>query len=276
MAALRLTMTQPVAFITGASSGIGSALSKEYARRGHRVVALARRVDKLDQLIAEIQASGGEGLAVACDVSRDGDLERATEQALARFGRIDVAIANAGISVAGALTKLSIDDVKRVYETNVFGVLRTAQAVHGVLRESGGALGIVGSVNGYLSLPGNGAYCSSKHAARSIAESLRLEWRSEGISVTHIAPGFIESEIRLVDNSGRLREGAKDPIPSWLVMPSAQAAREMADGLAARRGEVIVTLHGKLGVLLTRHTPWLVDVTLRMAGSRLPSGKAAG
>jgi NAD(P)-dependent dehydrogenase (short-subunit alcohol dehydrogenase family) len=268
-------MTKPVALITGASSGIGRALALEYARRGHRVVALARRLDRLEGLIDEVRRGGGEGLALSSDVSKEGDLEAAVQLALEQFGRLDVAIANAGISVSGPLGQLTIDDFRRVFETNLFGVLRTAYATFEPLRAAGGSFAVVGSVNGYLSMPFYAPYCASKHAARGLAGCLRQEWRPAGVSVTHIAPGFIESEIRRVGNDGSLREGARDPIPSWLVMPSTQAAREMAEGITDRKAEVVVTLHGKLGVLATRHTPWLVDAALRLAGGRVPHGKAA-
>src|SRR5688572_20437476 len=105
---------RPVALVTGASSGIGHALSLELARRGHDLVVLARRVDRLEQLAAEAAREGAETLALACDVAVDGEIDQAVAAATKRFGRLDVAVANAGISVGGTVADLTLDDVRRV------------------------------------------------------------------------------------------------------------------------------------------------------------------
>lgn len=258
----------PVALVTGASSGIGLALAEAYAARGFRLVLVARREDKLKELAATLGAKGTPVLVVAADVTKESDMDRAVEKAADRFGGLDVVIANAGIGVAGPMETIGIAAFRRVMETNFFGVLRTAYAVLPSLKASSGRLGIVGSVSGYLSMPGTSAYAASKFAARSLAESLHLEWASHGISVTHIAPGFVKSEIRHKDNTGALREGSSDPVPAFFVMPAAKAARQIADALEARAPEIVLTGHGKAGAFLARHTPWLVRGTVKIAGKR--------
>ncbi len=259
-------MHAPVALITGASSGIGAALAREYARRGHRVALLARRRERLEALAREL---GPGAVALACDVTRDGELERAVAAALERFGRVDVAIANAGVGGPSTFARSTLDDYRRVFETNVFGVLRSARAAFGPLRDAGGRFAVVGSVNGYLALPNSSAYCASKHAVRSLAESLALEWRPAGVSVTHLAPGFVASEIRLLGDEGEAVEGALDPVPPWLIMPAPTAARKAADAIEARRREAVITLHGKAAAGLARHAPGLVHALLRRAGRRV-------
>ncbi|HEU4411458.1 MAG TPA: SDR family NAD(P)-dependent oxidoreductase [Polyangiaceae bacterium] len=261
-----MTRTPPAALVTGASSGIGEAIAREYVRRGFRVALLARRLDRLEALAAEL---GPAALALACDVARDGELERAVGAALDRFGRLDVAVANAGVGGPSTFARSTLDDYRRVFETNVFGVLRTARACLGPLRQARGRFAVVGSVNGYVSLPGTSAYCASKHAVRSLAESLALEWRDEGVSVTHIAPGFVASEIRLMGSDGAPIEGAKDPVPAWLIMRAEVAARQAADAIEARRREAVITLHGKAVASLARHAPALVHAILRRAGRRI-------
>src|SRR5262249_36247771 len=151
--------------------------------------------------------------------------------------------ANAGISVAGPFERLSLDDYRRVFEVNVFGVLRTARACFESLKQSKGSFAAVGSVNGFVAIPGSSPYVSSKFAVRGLCEALHLDFALSGVSVTHLAPGFVESEIRLLDNKGTLRSDRKDPIPSWLVMPAAKAARQMADAIADREREAVITLH---------------------------------
>lgn len=256
----------PVALVTGASSGIGEAIAREYARRGFRVALLARRLERLESLAAEL---GPNAVALACDVARDGELECAVEATLARFGRLDAAVANAGVGGPGGFERASLDDYRHVFETNVFGVLRTARAAFAPLREARGRFAVVGSVNGYLSLPNSSAYCASKHAVRSLAESLALEWQREGVAVTHVAPGFVESEIRLIGAQGQRAADARDPVPAWLVMPAAAAARQAVDAIEARRREIVITAHGKAAAGLARHAPGLVHAVLRRAGRRI-------
>ena len=247
-----------VVLITGASSGIGAALAVEVARQGGDLALLARRVDRLEEVAARVGALGRRALPLECDVTRDGDLERAVAACREQLGRVDVAVANAGFGVAGRFERLSLADFRRQFETNVFGVLRTAYATLGELERSRGTLVLVGSVAGYLPGPGTSPYAASKHAVRSLAESLRTELARLGIAVVLVSPGFVDSEIRRVDNQGRLREHAPDRVPGWLRMPADAAARKIARAIARRRRECVVTVHGKVAVLLAHHAPWLV------------------
>lgn len=267
-----------VTLITGASSGIGAALAKELSRRGARLVLAARRVDKLKALALECGGKEGRAVAVAADVTAEGDMERAVAEAVRSFGRLDVVVANAGFGVVGTLDRLSTDDYRRQFETNVFGVIRTARAALAELRKSQGRLAIVGSVNGFVSLPSGTPYAMSKYAVRAFAEGLRAELLPDGIAVTHVAPGFVDSEIRQVDNQGRLHQAAKDPIPRWIRMPTDRAARQIAAAIAKRRREIIVTGHGKIIVFLCRHFPRLVAFVVSKVGvaaRREPAAKRA-
>jgi short-subunit dehydrogenase len=252
-----------VALVTGASSGIGAALAAEFVRQGAAVVLLARRADRIAALAAELAGAGGRALAVPCDVTRDGDLERAVAAAIAEFGRLDVVVANAGFGVAGRFADLALDDYRRQFETNVFGVLRTASATLDELTRTRGTLALVGSVAGYVSAPGSSAYAMSKAAVRSLAVALRGELAPRGVAVVLITPGFVDSEIRRVDNRGVLHPGAREPVPAWLRMPAEAAARRMVRAIARRRRERVITVHGRVAVLLARHTPrllaWLVE-----------------
>ncbi|WP_437679460.1 SDR family NAD(P)-dependent oxidoreductase [Sorangium sp. So ce131] len=248
-----------VVLITGASSGIGEALAREVARRGGRPVLAARRTERLETLAREIREAGGEAITARCDVTRDGDVERAVEEARGAFGRLDIAIANAGFGVVGRIEELSLDDIRRQFETNVFGALRTVQAALPEVKRARGGLALIGSASGYVAAPAMGAYSMSKFAVRALAETLRTELHGEGVAVTHVAPGFVTSEIRQIDNAGTLREGAADPVPSWLVMPTPKAARQIMDAIVARRAEAIITGHAKLLVSLTRLAPGLIS-----------------
>lgn len=255
-------------FITGASSGIGAGLAREFARCGADVVLAARRGERLEVLAAEIRHGGRRALAIGCDVTRDGDVERAMAAARTAFGRVDVVVANAGFGVVGDVERLTLDDYRRQFETNVFGVLRTVWAALDDVKRARGRIAIIGSVSGHLATPGSSPYAMSKFAVRALAEALGHELAQQGVSVTLISPGFVESEIRRVDNSGRLREAAPDPIASWLVMPTERAARQIVDAIARRRREAVITGHGRATVFLNRHAPWLIAALIRRFGIR--------
>lgn len=255
-----------VALITGASAGIGAALAREFAREGADLVLVARREDRLKSLAAEIEALGRRAVTVSGDVTRDGDLEHAVAAGVAQLGRVDVAVANAGFGVLGRVDDLAIDDYRRQLETNVFGVLRTLYAALPELKRNRGQLVVVGSVSGHLPTPETSAYCMSKFAIRGFCDSIHHELSLDGVGVTLVSPGFVESEIRTLDNSGK--PGVKNPVPSWLQMPAASAARTIVRAAAWRRREVVVTGHGKLVVFLYRHFPWLVHFALGL-GTRM-------
>jgi len=265
--------------ITGASSGIGAGLACEYARLGARVTLAARRLERLQEVAARVDELGGEALAVACDVTDRSQLDEAVSAAVERFGGLDHVVANSGFGVAGAVHKLDVEDFKRQFDTNVFGVLRTYYASREALVESRGCFAIVGSVNGYTPLPGVAAYCMSKHAVHGLAGALRHELSPRGVAVVLLVPGFVDSEIRQVDNDGVYHQQAGDPIPMWLSMRTPIAARKMVRAIKRRRKEAVITAHGKILVLLQRHTPWVLDFLIhrfKVVGRRAPSRQGAG
>ena len=243
-----------VALVTGASSGIGEGLARELARRGARVGLLARRKDRLDALARALDPRGETTLAVECDVTREADIAVAVQRVVARFGQLDIVMANAGISVLGGVDGTPIEAFRQVFATNVFGVVNTVRATTDALRDSRGTLAIIGSMAGFGLVLGATPYVMSKFAVRGLAYTLRIELGPE-IAVTHVAPGFVASEIR----------GAKDPVPSWLILPTAAAARAIVQGTVERRRELVLPLHAKAFVAAERHAPWLLHslVSLR-------------
>ena len=261
-------MSQTI-LITGASSGIGAGLARAYARRGDRLALVARRLDLLEALATELRGLGAEVTVHQGDVTRDGDVLRVVEDLAARGIGIDVVYANAGFGVAGNVQRLSIADYQRQFDTNVFGVLRTVKETVPALRKSRGRLVLVGSVAGHAASAGMSAYSMSKFAVRALAETLHGDLAPEGIGVTLVSPGFVDSDIRRTNNQGVVQVGAKDPIPAWLRVGTEQAAREIVRGVNRGKAEIVVTGHGKVIVFIARHFPGL----LRWAGLRVYKGR---
>jgi len=268
---------QKVVFITGASSGIGAALAREFARRGADVALAARRVDRLRDVAADVRRLGRRAAVIPCDVTKDGDLEAAVGSALAELGRIDVVVANAGFGVVGRFDELTLADYRRQLEANVFGVLRTAYAGLGEIKRTRGILVIVGSVSGHVAVEGGSAYSMSKFAVRALAQSLTYELEPEGVGVTLISPGFVASELYAVDNRGARHPDTVDRTPPWLRMPAEKAARQIVTAVVRRRRERVITVHGKVAVFLQRHVPWLLSSLIRLARirGRRPLGSTA-
>jgi short-subunit dehydrogenase len=263
-----------VAFITGASSGIGAALARELTRRGAHVALAARRQDRLEALATELRAAGRRVLVLACDVTRDGDVERAVAHTVAELGRLDVLVANAGFGVVGPLERLTLEDYRRQFETNVFGVLRTIYAGLPALRRARGRLVILGSVSGHVALPGSSPYSMSKFAVRALAEALDFELRPAGVSVTLVSPGFVDTEIHQVDNRGARHPEMRHRAPAWVRLNAERAARRIVRAVARRRREIVITWLGKLTVFIRRHAPRLYRWAVRTFGVRTRSEPA--
>src|SRR6516162_4605927 len=153
------------ALITGASSGIGEELAWQLAQAGAMVTLAARRKALLVRLADRIVASGKRRpVSAECDVTTDGDLEKAVAETVRELGRLDVVFANAGFGVAGPLKQLSIADYRRQFETNVFGVLRTVYAALPEIEKAKGNIVVIGSVADWMPMPGGSAYGMSKFA----------------------------------------------------------------------------------------------------------------
>jgi NADP-dependent 3-hydroxy acid dehydrogenase YdfG len=181
----------PVFLITGASSGIGAATARHAAEAGYRIVLAARSTEKLAALAEEL---GGDerAIAVTCDVTDFGQQEAMVRSALDAFGRIDVAVANAGFGAARGFLKESPEQWRDMVLTNVLGCAYTIRATLPALRESVGHLLLTSSVAGRRALPGS-LYSATKHAVTAMAESARQELNDSGVRVTSIEPGMVDT-----------------------------------------------------------------------------------
>ena len=186
---------EQVIVITGATSGIGLATAREAVARGAKVVLVSRDETDLDTVREQLEDEGGDVLAIAADVADPGALEQVAEEAVAEFGRIDTWVNNAGVTIFGEIEKVAVEEARRLFETNYWGVVYGALAALPHLKAEGGALINVGSVLSETGYPLQGHYSASKHAVKGFTDSLRLELQHEHapVSVTLIQPAAIDT-----------------------------------------------------------------------------------
>jgi len=185
-----------VVMITGASSGIGRGLGVALASRGAKVGLVARRPEMLDEVVNEIEATGGKAVALPADVKSAASMSSAADQLRGSLGPIDVLIANAGIGPTRDAAKFSAEEVAEVFNVNVIGASNSVAAVlPQMLERAEGQLVAISSLAAYRGVPKSAAYCASKAAVSSFFESLRLDLEPRGIDVTIIHPGFIKTPL---------------------------------------------------------------------------------
>jgi short-subunit dehydrogenase len=182
--------------ITGASSGIGKGLALEIAARGGRLALLARREDVLSEIVEEIKAQNGTAMAVTADVRDSKAVRAAADRVRAELGPIDVLIANAGIGTTKPASQLDPEQVAEVIDINVLGAVNSVAAVLPEMTErDSGQLVAMSSLAGYRGVAKSAAYCASKAALSSFFESLRIDLRHTGVTVTILHPGFIKTPL---------------------------------------------------------------------------------
>ena len=186
-----------VALVTGASSGIGVAVAEALAGAGASVLMAARREERLREIVARIEASGGVARFRTTDVSRREDVESLAREARERWGRIDVLVNNAGVMPLSPVASLRVDDWERMVDVNVKGVLYGIAAVlPAMLDQGGGHIVNVGSVAGRRPFPGGTVYAATKFAVRALSAGIQLELSAErGIRITDIQPGVVATEL---------------------------------------------------------------------------------
>jgi short-subunit dehydrogenase len=196
MGDLPMDWSSQVVLITGASSGIGRGLALELARRGAQVGLLARRREILEDVVKEIAAGGGRAIALPADVTQPDLVRAAVAELRGTFGRIDLLVANAGISINTFVPDLCEKQIAELINVNVIGVVNSVSAVLGEMVEQGsGHLVVNSSLAAYRGLPKSAAYCASKAAISSFFEALRIDLKNTGVDVTIIHPGFVKTNM---------------------------------------------------------------------------------
>ncbi|MBI2760198.1 MAG: SDR family oxidoreductase [Chloroflexi bacterium] len=250
--------------ITGATSGIGRETAREFARGGARVIVAGRREERLQEVVAEIEGRGGQALAVRTDVADQAQVERLIEQAEERFGRIDTLVNNAGVGIAARFEDQPLDDFRRVMDINFWGAVYACKAAVPRMRAQGGGVIInISSILGRRGVPFETAYCASKFALRGFSEALRTEVMADGIDVSTIFPGAVETEIfESAANTTGL------DLPAFLPkFPARDLARIIVQNARFPQPEIVMALDAQFIDFFNRLAPGMVDVFL---GQSLP------
>lgn len=193
-------LTGKVAIVTGASSGLGADAARAYSEYGARVALLARRKDKLDNVVKEIESNGGEALAVQCDVSNEESVKAAVEEVKNHFGQIDILLNNAGVATAGSVEDMSVEDWDKVMDINVKGIFLMSKYVVPYMKEREyGKIINIASINAVIADKNPSlfrhSYNASKAAVRGLTMGMAASYMQDNITVNSIGPGLFESEM---------------------------------------------------------------------------------
>lgn len=246
--------------ITGASSGIGKACAERFAKEGANLVLGARQYVQLCKITEDLEKEFGiRAIAVQTDVAREEDCRLFVEQALTGFGRIDVLVNNAGISMRALFSDLDLAVLRKIMDVNFWGtVYCTKYALPAIIQSQGSIVG-VSSIAGYKGLPGRTGYSASKFAMQGFMESLRIENLKKGVHVMVACPGFTASNIR---NTALVADGSlqgSSSMEEGKMMTAGEVAGLIVRGVQQRRRDLIITGQGRLTVFMSRFFPTLTD-----------------
>jgi len=245
--------------ITGASSGIGKALAMEFAGMGAKLVMAARNEERLNDAMNEVRGLGAEVVGLPADVAKEEDCKNLIEKAVTTFGRIDIMINNAGISMRAIFEDTELEVIRRLMDVNFWGTVYCTKYALPHLLESKGSLVGVSSIAGYKGLPGRTGYSSSKFAMHGFLETLRIENMKKGLHVLIACPGFTASNIRNTALNEKGEVQGESPRDEGKMMSAEEVAGHIARAIAKRKDRLTLTFQGKLTVFLNKFFPKFLD-----------------
>ena len=245
--------------ITGGSSGIGKALGEVFGKQGSKVLITGRNKAELDEAVQELLRKGIDVAGCQADVSVEADNQRMASEAIRLFGKIDILINNAGITMRSLFEEVDLDVVKKVMDINFYGVLyATKCCLPEIIKNKGSVIGI-SSVAGYRGLPGRTGYSASKFALNGFLEVLRTEMLKKDVHVLTACPGFTTSNIRKrsLTKDGSLQ--GDSPRDENKMMSAEDCAQHIYEATVKRKNIIVLTIEGKFTVLLNKWFPGLMD-----------------
>ncbi|MFC4171296.1 SDR family oxidoreductase [Microvirga sp. GCM10011540] len=256
---------EQIVVLTGASSGIGLATARALATRGAKLVLVSRNEVALQEIARDCEVKGGRAIAVAADVGRFEDMERVADRAVQEYGGFDTWINNAGVAIFGTVEQIPIEDHRRLFETNYFGVLHGCLVAAGHLRQHGGKIINMGSVLSDRADILQGPYSASKHAVKGLTDALRMELEEDRapIQVTLIKPSAIDTPYMEHARSYLDSPGTKNPPPSY---DPELVARAIVFACEHDRRDIIVGFGGWALSMMGTLAPRLTDYAMEAGG----------
>ncbi len=250
-----------VVLITGGSEGIGKELVEACLQMGAMVATCGRNSDKLYQL--QVQNAGKPLHTVVADVSKETDCRNFIESSLKQFGKINILINNAGISMRALMQETELETLRQVMDINFWGtVYCTKFALDSIIENNGDIVG-VSSIAGYRGLPGRSGYSASKHALQGWLEALRTELLNMGTNVMWVCPGFTSSNIRNAALNKHAKAQGESPLDESKIMPASECAQHILKAISKRKRTLVLSFKGKQTVFLNRFFPALTDKLVR-------------
>ena len=275
------TFREKTVVVTGASSGIGKALTLQLADEGAWLALAAREVQRLDALVLECQQRGGKAIAIPTDVADESQCFTLIQRTRETYGRIDMLVNNAGMAVVSKLEDLpDLHHFKQVMDVNFYGMVYCTYYALPYIKEASGRIVNVSSLGGVMAIPFNTSYIASKFAVNGFSDSLRMELAKAGVSVTVICPYWVVTEFheRYLDRNGKPKGPSGRAIYTDKTMTANRCAQIILKAARRRKREVLMG-PGRMGVWLKLIAPNLVDkmvveAVLRPAAKRVSDDDA--
>lgn len=265
-----MDLKNKVVIITGASSGIGKAIACKFAKEGCRLTLAARRINLLEQL--KEQLNGTEILIQQTDVSKEEECKRLIEETVKRFGKIDILVNDAGISMRALFEDLDLSVIHQVMNVNFWGTVNcTKFALPYLLKTKGSVVGVI-SIAGYIGLPGRTGYSASKFAIRGFLDTLRIENLKNGLHVLVAAPGFTSSNVRKAALTANGTPQGETPRKENKMMSAETCAGHIVRAVKKRKNQIILTFtEGKFAVFLEKIIPGIMNKLIYHFMSKEPN-----
>ncbi len=252
-------MKDKVVVITGGSSGIGKALAEKFGLEGSKVVISGRNLEKLMETEKELKAKNIQITSVLADVSSEVDTGIMIKRAYQDYGKIDVLICNAGISMRALFEDVDLEVIRKLMDTNFWGTVNACKYALPYLLQSKGSIVGISSIAGYRGLPARTGYSASKFAMQGFLEALRTENLKTGLHILVACPGFTTSNIRNVALAADGSSQGESPMDEQKIMSAEEVADRIYNGVVSRKRDLIMTSQGKMTVFLNKLFPGFMD-----------------
>ncbi len=259
-----------VVIVTGASSGIGQALAKAYAACGAKVVLAARQEEKLVATVAEIEAAGGAAVYSVCDVTVVADCEKMVAKAVEAYGKIDILICNAGLSMRALFDDLDLSVMHRLMDVNFWGAVNCVKYALPYIQSTKGSIVGVSSVAGLHGLPARTGYSASKYALTGFLETIRIENLKKGVHVMIACPGFTASNVRFSALTADGTKQGETPRAEDKMMTSDEVAQIIMRDTAKRKRLCLMEFDGRATHLVKKFFPKFLDKMFYNAMAKEP------